>query len=349
MKEVARAFVEQDPDGNGEDDTIGFTCPDTLYTGYNSSYGLDTIFSYFGSYPGYWVYDDEGKAVYGSVMESTKEALAFLAEMYAEGLLDPQFAVRTGDDRNELLANGVCGIYFGVWWPNGGMTTAADNFESCDWLAVSAPVDENGKLKIVENDLVANIVVVSKDYAYPEAVVKVLNAQNDAVRGNGDGAAANAEYEASQVSWGCMPLGINIDYYNSIERILLDITDAIEAGGDPAVMTRTKGFTLDMQQVMQDIETPKGDLAAYLTHRARVTGASAALDDNMELIPASFYGTTDSMGLMWTNLEKLQSETFLKIVMGEASIDTFDTFVEDWYAQGGDIITAEVQEIVDSH
>ncbi len=349
VMEIARAFVEQDPDGNGEDDTIGFTCPDTLYTGYNSNYGLDTIFSYFGSYPGYWVYDDEGKAVYGSVMESTKDALAFIAEMYAEGLLDPQFAVRTGDDRNELLANGKCGICFGVWWPNGGITTAAENFETCDWIAVSAPVDESGKLKIVENDLVENIVVVSKDYEYPEAVVKVLNAQNDAIRGNGNGVEAYEEYEEAQIGWGTMPLSINIDYYNAIELILQDINDAIAAGGDPAAMTRTKGFEVDMQQALADMENPKADIAAYLSHRARITGPTAALDDNMELIPASFYGTTESMGLMWTNLEKLQSETFLKIVMGEASIDTFDTFVEDWYAQGGDIITEEVQEVVDSH
>ncbi len=344
--EIARAFVEQDPDGNGEDDTIGITCPDTLYTGYNSNYGLDTLFSYFGAYPGYWVYDDAGNAVYGSVTEANKDALAFLAKLYAEGLLDKQFAVRTGDDRNELLANGKCGMYFGVWWPNGGMTTAAKNFESCDWIAVSAPVDTEGKLKIVENDLVESIVVVSKKCEHPEAVIKLLNVQNDAIRGNGNGADAYAEYVAGSIGWGCMPLAINIDYYNAIELILEDINDAIAAGGDPAAMTRTKGFVLDMEAVMRNRESPKTEDYDYLIDRARVTGPTAALNPNMELIPASFYGTTETMSIKWTNLNKLEMSTFLKIVMGELDVEAFDTFVSDWYAQGGSEITEEVQEVV---
>lgn len=348
VTEVARAFVENDPDGNGVDDTIGITCPDTIYTGYNNNYGLDTLFSYFGSYPGYWVYDEAGKAVYGSVVEGTRDALSYIAGLYKDGLLDKQFAVRTGDDRNELLATGKCGMYFGVWWPNGGMTAAAQNFESCDWVAVSAPLDAEGHLKIVENDLVDRIVVVSKTCEHPEAVVKMLNAQNDAIRGNGNGVAAYEEYIAGGVGWGCMPLAINIDYYNAIELVLDDINDAIAANGDAAAMTRTKGFKLDMEGCMRDIETPKADPSDYLIHRARMTGPTAALDSSMTLIPASFYGTTETMSLKWTNLEKLEGNVFLQIIMGEKSLDAFDQFVADWNAQGGAEVTAEVQAVVDA-
>ena len=50
---------------------------------------------------------------------------------------------------------------------------------------------------------------------------------------------------------------------------------------------------------------------------------------------------------MWTNLEKKENETFLKIIIGEEPIDAFDTFVEEWKAEGGDEITAEVQAIAD--
>lgn len=34
----------------------------------------------------------------------------------------------------------------------------------------------------------------------------------------------------------------------------------------------------------------------------------------------------------------------MKIIIGEASLDDFDTFVKEWKAEGGDEITAEVQE-----
>jgi putative aldouronate transport system substrate-binding protein len=46
----------------------------------------------------------------------------------------------------------------------------------------------------------------------------------------------------------------------------------------------------------------------------------------------------------WVNLRKLEDETFLRIIMGAAPLETFDTFVENWKRQGGDQITQEVKD-----
>ena len=54
------------------------------------------------------------------------------------------------------------------------------------------------------------------------------------------------------------------------------------------------------------------------------------------------YGRMGS--IIWANLEKLENETFMKIIMNQEPIEAFDTFVEEWYAQGGDKITEEVAE-----
>ncbi|MNL86936.1 hypothetical protein D3C87_2158660 [compost metagenome] len=43
-------------------------------------------------------------------------------------------------------------------------------------------------------------------------------------------------------------------------------------------------------------------------------------------------------------LSKLESETYLKIIYGEKPIDYFDEFVKEWKANGGDQITAEVNQ-----
>ena len=37
--------------------------------------------------------------------------------------------------------------------------------------------------------------------------------------------------------------------------------------------------------------------------------------------------------------------TLLKIIIGEEPLEAFDTFVEEWNAEGGADITAEVQEL----
>lgn len=41
-------------------------------------------------------------------------------------------------------------------------------------------------------------------------------------------------------------------------------------------------------------------------------------------------------------LDQLRLEMFTKIITGEDELDAFDTYVEQWKALGGDVITAEV-------
>ena len=48
-------------------------------------------------------------------------------------------------------------------------------------------------------------------------------------------------------------------------------------------------------------------------------------------------------------LDKLKLETFTKIIMGTQPADSFDQFVEDWYANGGEQITREVNEWYESN
>jgi putative aldouronate transport system substrate-binding protein len=52
---------------------------------------------------------------------------------------------------------------------------------------------------------------------------------------------------------------------------------------------------------------------------------------------------TKTMESKWATLKKLEDEAFLKIIMGVAPVSSFDDFVKNWKAQGGDQITAEVQ------
>lgn len=45
----------------------------------------------------------------------------------------------------------------------------------------------------------------------------------------------------------------------------------------------------------------------------------------------------------WANLEKLEEETFIKIVTGVEDVETgFAQFVENWNAQGGAQIIDEI-------
>lgn len=78
MAAVAEAFVTQDPDGNGEDDTIGILGPgnsDHLNATVANQFGLDPLFSSCQSYPQYWLQDEDGTVKYGSIQPETRTAL----------------------------------------------------------------------------------------------------------------------------------------------------------------------------------------------------------------------------------------------------------------------------------
>ncbi len=55
-------------------------------------------------------------------------------------------------------------------------------------------------------------------------------------------------------------------------------------------------------------------------------------------------GSTPTMTEKGAYLDKLREETFAQIIMGAQPIDSFDKYVEDWYANGGTEITQEVND-----
>ena len=117
MVKVAEAFVTQDPDGNGEDDTIGILGPsnsDHMNAIGGNQYGLDPLFSSFQSYPQYWLQGKDGTVEYGSIQPETRDALEKISELYTNKLIDPEMLVRS-DSKEPLLA-GKVGIFFGPWW-----------------------------------------------------------------------------------------------------------------------------------------------------------------------------------------------------------------------------------------
>ncbi len=89
---VLEAFVNEDPDGNGQNDTVGLVVQATNpVNGYGNNYGLESVFNAFDVFPTQWLTDDEGKVYYGSTDPKMKDALTLLADWYQRGLIDKQF------------------------------------------------------------------------------------------------------------------------------------------------------------------------------------------------------------------------------------------------------------------
>ena len=74
-----------------------------------------------------------------------------------------------------------------------------------------------------------------------------------------------------------------------------------------------------------------------------MVGERPSVEEGYEEVYSAFYGQTDTMESNWANLRKMEDETFAKIIMGQASIDSFDEFVTNWKRQGGDKILEEIK------
>ncbi|MCX7608936.1 MAG: extracellular solute-binding protein, partial [Anaerolineales bacterium] len=84
IEKIARAFIAQDPDGNGAADTYGITGTMNPINVPSNLHGFDAFFNAYGAFPELFYRDKTGKIVYGSVQPEVKEALGLIARWHKE-------------------------------------------------------------------------------------------------------------------------------------------------------------------------------------------------------------------------------------------------------------------------
>ncbi|MHC6231975.1 extracellular solute-binding protein [Arthrobacter sp. MMS24-T111] len=108
---VAKAFTDQDPDGNGKNDTYGITIPKWGGgVGTNSPY--DIIEEWFGA-GNRWT-ERDGKLVPNFETDEFLQADRFIKKMVDEKLINPDFATFDSTKWNEPFLNGKGGIIVDV-------------------------------------------------------------------------------------------------------------------------------------------------------------------------------------------------------------------------------------------
>jgi len=338
--DLARTFVEQDVSGTGK--TGGFVMD-------QNAMNFSPVFAVYNAFPAQWIKNKDGQIVYGSVQPEMKAALADLSERYKEGLIDKQFAVRSNEEKEALVINGQVGMLFNPWWI--GYTNYKESIKQnpeAEWVAVSAPVDDAGKFKTVRQDPIGGgIVVVKKDYPHPEAIMKSINLTTDFLYSLTEDAVQYKKEHPDELltdnsRWNNDPTQIpmQVDYDDVLKRYYEDIMQAAESGDESSIqedrIVSLRAY-LEFKEKGNDV-----DVNTYGEYLSRIEGQREANNPNLEVIPGAFYGTTETMKLKWANLKKMEEETILKIIMGEAGLEAFDTFVETWHRTGGDEIMAEI-------
>ena len=105
VENILQQFITKDPGNNGAGKTIGLVGSSNIGGVYGGLFQMDNILSMYNAFPGQWI-EENDKVVFGSTTDNMKKGLEKLSELYKEGLIDPQIAVREGDDVTSLIING---------------------------------------------------------------------------------------------------------------------------------------------------------------------------------------------------------------------------------------------------
>lgn len=351
--DVARKFMEADPEGTGN--PVGISAiPDLVWYEGEGAWGLNFISNAMNAWPQTW-YEEDGQVVWGSTTEETKEFLRFCADLYKEGLLDPQIGTRQWDDVTALMTGGQFGFAFGAGHtPTWGLVNVYSLDQECNYSAFLVS-DENGVVRHKHSDSAQQgMIVVSKECENPEVAIQIANLfygqTPEEQRALKEKYPEVAEYEdVLGVDKSTRPYNLNIHPY-TVDYDESRLRDAYFKG------------EVTMEEVMNQDPTVAGQLsqvdsylagstdpAAWAAYIRNVNGYSLTLTldtyEKAEWLTPLFPATTDTMKTNWANLEALEAETFIKIVTGAVDVDEgFDTFVTQWKEQGGDHICAEIAE-----
>ena len=335
LYEVMRAFTYDDPDGNGLDDTYAVSTSNTL----DEWMGL---FASYGSYPKSWIQDKNGEIVYGGVQPETRNALEAMHTMFEEGMISREFGANDWNQFIKSIDNSNVGIVYFAWyavdWPLGDVHRES----GAEWIPLPIMSADGGTAKVMGAAGPDVYYVMRKGYEHPEALIHMFNLWFEKAYGSREDMLKYHKNEKGEQIANFSPIHPwlaheDVEYYCKIRDSL--------AGQDvgemfPSCQTYYEG-------VQRYMDTGNED--DYFTYKMYGPDSGCAvLNEYMEndlVLFEQYYGSgTKTMKEKWGVLETKQLETYVKIIMGEESIEAFDAFAEEWNSNGGEQITREIRE-----
>lgn len=194
LVEVAKAFTDNDPDGNGKKDTIGLTggSGGGFQTfGFNGGIGsaLSPIFGGFGvGLPGS-VYAKDGKFMDALHDPAMKDALTFAKQLFDAKAVDPDVVTNTGIQHQQKAIQGQAGIVY-IDWANMSKDEFAAQIKTvnpkAEWIQIAAPKGPAGQFDgtwdIGKSALMGLPKTLEKS---PEKIQKVIDLLNYISEGKG--------------------------------------------------------------------------------------------------------------------------------------------------------------------
>ncbi|MBD2867001.1 extracellular solute-binding protein [Paenibacillus arenilitoris] len=338
---MIKAFAEEDPDRNGKDDTYGIQLNKDLFGG--GDFNPVGFANGYHAYPGHWFKDDSGKASYGSILPEMKTVLGKLQEMYKAGYIDPEFGTKDVAKAGETVMSDKVGLFFGYMTSPFSVSGMIKDGSTADWLPYPIPSADDKPALVQNNMSFGSIYAVRKGYEHPEALIKLMNFAVEKMFGE-SAAAESANYLGSS-GQGFQAAPVRLLKPNKNVFIYQNVVAALEANDPSALNTEEKSYFDGITKYRG------GDKSQWWFERIFGPDSSQKviqqyIDNDAITMNEWVYPPTDTMVSKGGTLGKLELETFVKIIYGQAPVDAFDKFVEDWKKLGGEKMMEEVNQVL---
>ncbi len=314
LMEVAKAFTEQDPDGNNIKDTTGFMDRSDLVYG-----AFKTIGSYFGT-PSSWSVSEDGKVVPEFESDGYVKTMDYMKQLYDNGYINKDFPVTAKVDQQQNFAQGKAGIYVGALFDSKNLLNSAigiqDNMKLVMVNDITSTGNESDRAIWSSNNGVGGLFSFPKSEVKDEAELRrLLKFINDLM---------------SEEVYALMTYGIEGVHYtiDADKAVTITNTDLWKQEVQPFASSRPN----EIGYQIHDADPLKVEAERLIEENTKY----AVLNPMFSLESATF--TTQG-----SELQKTITDATYKYILGKIDLDGFKSAVSSWRKAGGDKIIAEYE------
>ncbi|THF74010.1 extracellular solute-binding protein [Cohnella fermenti] len=311
--QVATAFATQDPDGNGKQDTSGFSFGMT-----NGSFsGLSPILAAFGL-GNEWIQSGDELVNYKTQTEQLKPFVSFLRELYASGGLDKDFVTNKNNDHKSKFVASTVGI--AEYVPGELFTTSLPNLQQTHPEAriaqVIPPVGPDGKQGTSTLPMTSKIVINNSiDKEKQQRIIQLL------------------DYMLSDEGYDLIKNGVENVHWKS----------------ENGTFVKLDAYDVDRPQLLSTWFFRRADPLIQMhkwEDQALLDQLQQWNDNNAKYAwpnPAAEV-VSEVQSKLAPNLNEKWMAAVTKIIVGQAPVDDVDQAASDWLKDGGDKITQDINE-----
>lgn len=341
LEELLVKFTNEDPDGNGQNDTYGLMR--------NGKEGLNMAwqavpFAYGATHLGGSVIKD-GKVVDAMRTDEMRDALATLHKWYDMGLIDPEFITMDSATLNARIADNKVGYLSEGWYhlmdvsPRGEAgkfyTAIQEKTPGASWVfgpAVTAGTGYSGFGHWGPTP--GNVFMFGKQLENePERLQKIMQTLE----------AMLTEPDLVEMLW----YGVEGETFevgeDGIKRFLPQYQD-VDSRKDTGLNMTHLFMSATPESLVntaifrsgEDIDNAlalAGNINTPILQGSGITHAPADAESQQRLADAT------------TAVAQVRSQWFIDFIIGEKSLDQWDEFIEDWKAAGGEMYEENLNAI----